>query len=149
MAYNDYGAFVWLNGNRRKDKEDASAFLSDEDTFGEASENIPSGMKIFAALFNNKTINHGVLGDGDIRVICYKQGLPQIVEAADDTDTGYKPVEYYDTESIDYYEYDPINFEYRDYKFHFESGKPYYASMITPEGDTWECKYDYQYGAGF
>ena len=43
MAYSDYGAFVYRNGERRKDKEDAPAFASSQETFGEDINNIPSG----------------------------------------------------------------------------------------------------------
>ena len=51
MAYGDYGAFVYLNGNRMKEYEDC--------TF-------------------NKNLVHGLIQDGDISVACYKQGLPTI-----------------------------------------------------------------------
>lgn len=150
MAYSDYGAFVWLNGNRRTDKEDVATFATDEETFGTDSANVPSGARIWVNLLqqrntnNNISICHGILGDGNVRVECYKQGLPTIVEATED---GFNEVEYCD-EDADYYDYN-IDFEYKDYKFHFESNKPYYAQMVTPEGDVWECEYDYEYGAGF
>ena len=151
MAYSDYGAFVWLNGNRREDKEDVATFATDEETFGTNSANLPSGSRIWVNLLhqketnNNISIHHGILGDGDIRVECHKQGRPCILEA---TEEGFKEIEYCD-ENTDFYEYDPISFEYKGYEFYFESSKPYYAEMITPEGDVWECKYDYFYGAGF
>ena len=153
MAYSDYGAFVWLNGHRRTDKEDVATFASDEETFGTSSDNIPSHMRIWAYLLKAQQegkrdhinhIHHGILGDGNIRVMCHKQGRPHIYEA---TAAGFEEIKYCN-DDIDYYEY-TINFEYKGYKFYFESGKPYYAQMITPEGDIWECQYDYQYGAGF
>lgn len=152
MAYSDYGAFVWLNGKRREDKEDVATFATDEETFGTSSENIPSGARIWVSLINQKDkkvdwvnhIHHGILGDEDIRVMCHKQGLPTIYEA---TENGFNEINYH-KDDIDYYDYGCITFEYKDYKFRFESGKPYYAEMITPSGDKWECKYDYEYGAG-
>lgn len=150
MAYSDYGAFVWLNGNRRKDKEDVAAFATDEETFGTDSANIPSGARLWVNLIHQKntnndtSINHGVLGDGDIRVICYKQGRPTIVEA---TENGFVDVPYCN-EDTDPYDYD-IHFEYKGYKFYFSGTKPYYAQMTTPDGNVWESKYDYGYGAGF
>ena len=153
MAYSDYGAFVWLNDERRKDKEDVAAFATDEETFGESSENIGSGSRIFVNLLyqqiNNTEIyiDHGVLGDGDIRVICYKQGLPCIKERL--SDGTIQEVTYVNLDEVDPYEYDDIHFDYKDHKFYFSSGKPYYAKMETPTGDIWECKYDYGYGAGF
>ena len=152
MAYSDYGAFVWLNGKRREDKEDVATFATDEETFDTSSENIPSGARIWVSLLNQKGkevewvnhIHHGILGDDNIRVMCHKQGLPSIYEATED---GFKKIEYRDKDT-DYYDYE-INFEYKDYKFYFKSNKPYYAKMTTPEGDVWECEYDYEYGAGF
>ncbi len=30
MAYSDYGAFVYLNGERRRDKEDVGVYDTDE-----------------------------------------------------------------------------------------------------------------------
>ena len=152
MAYSDYGAFVWLNGERREDKEDVATFATDEKTFGTSSENIPSGARIWVSILNQKGkevewvnhIHHGILGDDNIRVMCHKQGLPSIYEA---TEKGFNKIEYCG-EDTDYFEYN-IKYEYKGYKFHFESGKPYSAKMITPKGDIWECKYDYFYGAGF
>ena len=153
MAYSDYGAFVWCDGERREDKEDVATFASDEETFGTSSENIPSGARIWVFLLNQKDkdvdwvhhIHHGIMGDGDIRVMCHKQGRPKIYEA---TEAGFEKIKYCDDDT-DLYEYEPISFEYKGYKFYFESGKPYYAKMITPDGHVWECKYDYCYGAGF
>jgi len=150
MAYSDYGAFVYLNGYRRTDKEDVATFATDEETFGMDSAEIPSGSRILMNILhqkdtnNNIRIHHGILGDGDIRVECHKQGRPCIVEATED---GFNEVEYCD-EDTDFYDY-CIDFEYKGYKFHFENGEPYYARMVTPEGDVWECEYDYWYGAGF
>ena len=155
MAYSDYGAFVWLNGKRREDKEDVATFASDEETFGTSSENVPSGARIWASLIKQKAdgkevdwvnnIHHGIMGDGDIRVMCHKQGLPSIYEA---TEKSFEKIKYCEDDT-DYYEYDPISFKYKGYEFYFESGSPYYAEMITPDGDKWECRYDYEYGAGF
>ena len=158
MAYSDYGAFVYLNGERRFDKEDVAGFASDEETFGCDSSEIPSGLRIFKSLLHarqntadNKDlqwvnhIHHGVMGDGDIRVICHKQGLPEVYEV---TENGLQKIEFCSDE-IDYYDYESILFEYKGYKFYFESGSPYRAVMTEPNGDVWECKYDYLFGAGF
>lgn len=86
MAYNDYGAFVYKNGERRRDKEDAPAFASDKEIFGTDIGNVPSALRIFVSLVEGKKygreldwfehIHHGVCGDDSIRVVCHKQGLP-------------------------------------------------------------------------
>ena len=67
-----------------------------------------------------------------------------IYEATDDE---INEVVYY-TDDIDYYDYD-VEYTYKGYKFKFESNEPYYAKMTTPDGDIWECLYDYGYGAGY
>lgn len=120
MAYSNYGAFVFKDGKRRNDKEDVEAL--------------------------DGGYYHGVIGDGNIQVCCYKQGLPRILEkVGEDINT----VECVDKNTIDIFEYPPIKFEYKGYKFYFESGKPHVARMTEPDGTEWECSYDYEYGAGF
>lgn len=154
MAYNDYGAFVYCNGKRREDKEDVAVFDSDEETFGMPSEHVPSGARIWMSLLKKKQegkeynwlshIHHGIMGDGDIRVVCHKQGLPEIYEA---TEEGFKKVEYC-SKDTDYFEYGTVHVAYNNYRFEFNSGHPYTAQMIEPDGTEWLCKYDYGYGAG-
>lgn len=157
MSYIDYGAFVYCNGERRFDKEDVALFSTDEETFGQASENVPSGLRIFVSLLKAKEksktlswvehIHHGIMGDGNVRVLCHKQGLPEIYELHEDGTV--EEVKFYDENTVDYFEYDDIEFEFKGYHFVFRSGKPYYASMTDPDGNTWECRYDYEYGAGW
>ena len=166
MAYSDYGAFVYKNGDRRTDKEDAPMFASSEEAFGMDINQIPSGMRIFQNILHTRTesesrldtltedqkrnlyirdhVTHGVMGDGPIRVRCYKQGLPTIWKLKDD---GYLEEIEYPHEDPD--EYDVINFGYEGYKFKFTNGSPYRAVMIEPDGTTWICFYDYEFGAGF
>lgn len=124
MAYGDYGAFVYRNGNRCKDKEDASLFEAERGVY---------------------KFGHGIMGDGYIRVLCYKQGLPEIYEM---TENGVTEVKYCE-EDIDPYEYDSIKFKHKGYEFVFQGGSPYYAIMREPNGTEWKCEYDYHYGAGF
>lgn len=150
MAYNDYGAYVYCNGNRRHDKEDAILF-DDENVL----KGIPSGVKIFVNILLNKEqknsdswlsrIHHGIMGDGSVRVLCHKQGLPQIYERKED---GTIEEIIYCSENIDSYDYEPINYEYKGYVFNFRSEKPYIAYMKEPDGTWWRCEYDYGYGAG-
>lgn len=78
MAYSDYGAFTYRNGERRRDKEDVGVYDTDE-------ASLPSGARNRANLIKNRErgtdawwqhSQHGVMGDGPVRVACYKQGLP-------------------------------------------------------------------------
>lgn len=156
MAYSDYGAEVYKNGERRRDKEDVALFASDEETFGTSSENIGSGARIWAHLIHKKEqgkeydwiehIHHGIMGDGNIRVMCHKGGLPEIYER---TDEEIKSVEFPISEGTHSYDYGTIKFDYKGYKFVFICGQPYEAYMTEPDGTKWECFYDYMYGAGF
>lgn len=175
MAYSDYGAFVRMNGARRTDKEDVGVFDTDE-------SNLPSGARIFANILKNRKRNndniwdhshHGVMGDGNIRVGCYKQGwptiyhwkdnekAPTILDSSDIIDMlGWhnKPfVEHYldknnkKTYYIDY-EYPVTKFQYEGYQFVFiskQDSNHYVARMTEPDGTEWECEYDYGFGAGF
>lgn len=115
MAYGDYGAFVYLNGQRVKSYEDTSY---------------------------NGNLVHGLIEDGDMHVLCYKQGLPRIFYKD-------KEVEYYG-EDIGFFDFSPFHYEFNGYKFYFNNeDKPYVVEMECPNGDLWRCEYDYCYGAGF
>lgn len=153
MAYNDYGAFVYCNGERRRDKEDAPLIDTEEDY-----SQMASGSKIYANLIalQNKSsddfefswlehIHHGIMGDGPIRVLCHKQGLPEIYDLSSDKPEQVK----YCPEDTDPYEYGIINYEYKGYTFNFRAEKPYVAYMEEPNGTWWRCEYDYGFGAGF
>ena len=124
MAYSNYGAFVYCNGNRRDDKEDCV---------------------LFAEMKANSFADycHGVMGDGNIRVKCYKQYNPEIFERQEDGTI--QQVEYPCEDCFDF----DVRFEYKGYKFAFKAGEPCVATMIEPDGTSWECTYDYCYGAGW
>lgn len=46
MAYSDYGAFVYLNGERRTDKEDVGVYDTDE-------ASLPSGIRVYANIMKH------------------------------------------------------------------------------------------------
>lgn len=154
MAYSDYGAFVYENGNRREDKEDVALFEKPEDTFGTSVENVSSGMRIWASLLRAREsgkelgwidhIHHGTMGDGNIRVLCHKQSLPEVYELMDNGE-----IIEVEVPCEECFEWGVVEFEYKGYKFRFESGEPNVATMIEPDGTEWCCEYDYWYGAGF
>lgn len=86
---------------------------------------------------------HGLIQDGNIIVECYKQGLPSIFKNGEE-------VEYYNDNTIDFFDFEPFHYELDGYKFYFcNKRKPYICEMTTPTGDIWRCEYDYAYGAGF
>lgn len=46
MAYSDYGAFVYLNGERRTDKEDVGVYDTDE-------ASLPTGLRVYANIMKH------------------------------------------------------------------------------------------------
>lgn len=156
MAYGDYGAFVYKNDKRRRDKEDVLAFNLTVETFAVDIDPAELALwkftqpEVYNKVFNYcDNMYHGVCGDGPIRVACYKQGLPRIFESTADE---VKVIPYYDPDKTDRYDFGQLKFEYKGYNFHFEAGnlsEPYIAEMYEPDGTHWYCAYDYEYGAGF
>ena len=166
MAYSDYGAFVYLNGERRTDKEDVGVYDTDE-------ASLPSGLRVYANLIKLncggkwfEQSHHGVLGDGNVRVGCYKQGWPEVYvwEDGKDEPTLYTfddlsrkfgwddYVEYggkrYAADEYDK-EFDFLGWHFRFRGDDFDNTPKYHASMTNLDGETWECDYDYMFGAGF
>jgi len=165
MAYSDYGAFVYRNGERRKDKEDVGVYDTDE-------ASLPSGVRIFANIMKNRGrgtdewcrhSQHGVMGDGQVRVACYKQGLPSSgiyywpegaaapewhdPQSLTDTPGAFRlDYEYGSFEVVKEFGAGEYRFTFTD-KEHAESGR-YEATMTEPDGTQWTCVYDYGYGAG-
>lgn len=170
MAYNDYGAFVYENEKRRNDKEDVPVWGVDVEL------EVGNGARIFANILKNRengatewwqNCQHGVMGDGDVRVACYKQGFPSVyyMESCEVKELtteeiiglcGEKCIDYveeYGGEKYFGYDYD-VHFEFMGREMCFVGNsfgnKPgYYASMKEPDGTEWTCEYDYGYGAGF
>lgn len=165
MAYSDYGAFVYLNGERRTDKEDVGVYDTDE-------ASMPSGLRVYANIMKHpdgfkrfEFPHHGVMGDGSVRVGCYKQRRPEVYEWEDGADEptrytfdglsrkfGWDDHEEYGGRRYETDEYDR-EFDFPGWQFHFWgsdfSGAPRYGATMSREGETWECDYDYMSGAGF
>ena len=165
MAYSDYGAFVYLNGKRRTDKEDVGVYDTDE-------ASTPTGMRVFANIMKLggggewfEQSHHGVMGDGSVRVGCYKQGWSEVYEWKEGAD---EPTRYTFNdfsrkfEWDDYIEYDgrryaPVEydkeFDFLGWHFHFWGddcgGTPAYGATMSRDGENWNCEYDYSFGAGF
>lgn len=154
MAYSNYGSFVYLNGKRRKDKEDVCLY-HDNDVLLPKKEQDSWSDRLY----------HGVIGDGDVRLALYKESFglwdkgkyidifstinERTLERLEEDDSiiiGDNGEKYLD------YEYSPFVVNYRGYIICFESKRTsdhYVAEMITPTGDRWQCIYGYAYGAGW
>ena len=164
MAYSDYGAFVYLNGKRRTDKEDVGIYDD-----GEADP--PSGPRAYATIPKHpgdrewfERSHHGVMGDGSVRVGCYKQGWPEVYAWEVCTD---KPSRYtFDdlSRKFGWDEHDECGgiryapcayhkeFDFLGWHFTFDGdeggGTPKYSAEMERDGEHWECDYDYMFGAG-
>ena len=165
MAYSDYGAFVYLNGERRTDKEDVGVYDTDEAP-------LPSGLRVYANILKHsggcewfEFSHHGVMGDGSVRVGCYKQGWPEVYEWEDGRDKptqhtfddlsrkfGWDGYEEYDGTRYAADKYDE-GFDFLGWHFHFwgndSDESPRYGATMSRDGETWECDYDCMFGAGF
>lgn len=167
MAYSDYGAFVYHNGKRRRDKEDVGVYDTDE-------ASLPTGLRVYANIAKlsesgkwewYKNSHHGVMGDGRVRVGCYKQGWPEIYEWEDGKDEptkytfdylsrkfGWDDYKEYNGKRYEPDEYDK-EFDFLGWHFNFwgdvDGGTPKYGATMSRDGETWDCNYDYMYGAGF
>lgn len=178
MAYSDYGAFVFKNGERRRDKEDVGVYDTDE-------ASLPSGARIYANLLKNmdagtmgdwwRHSQHGVMGDGDVRVACYKERFPSFYvwrEGADaPTKISFESIVYAndweDEDFIERYEGEmycdwEVGYVLNDFTvpdldgyvfsaWHDPDGTAprQVAWMREPDGTVWSCEYDAEYGAGF
>lgn len=165
MAYCDYGAFVYLNGKRRTDKEDIGVYDTDE-------VSLPFGLRVYANIIKHPDdfewfvhLRHGVMGDGSVRVGCYKQSWPEVYEWEDGRNEptqytfdglsrkfGWDDYREYGNTRFALYEYDK-EFDMLGWHFHFWGdicgGTPKYGATMSRNGETWMCNYDYMFGAGF
>ena len=175
MAYSDYGAFVYENGARRRDKEDVGVYDTDE-------ASLPSALRVYANIIKNmgagddvpwwRRSQHGVMGDGKVRVACYKQGFPHFYVWSDgvtdpvcvDFESIVKANGWEGEPFVEYYKGKPYpDFDYELFEFAVpecdgyvfaatgNSGSEapaYWARMVEPDGTVWECYYDCGYGAG-
>lgn len=166
MAYSDYGAFVYLNGKRRNDKEDVGVYDTDE-------AQLPQGMRVWANILKNidsgedkwwEHSHHGVMGDGYVRVGCYKQGWPELYIWEDGKDEptaitydclsrkfGWEDFDEYRGIRCAPYTYHK-EFDFHGWHFTFDGnefgGTPKYSAEMERDGEHWECDYDYGFGAG-
>lgn len=178
MAYSDYGSFVYLNGLRQRDHEDVAVYNN-------AEAELPSGARIYNNIIRNiqentkdkcefdqmsERCHHGVLGNGDIRVAVYKEGITstlifdrknqKIYYADDIIKLAGKDIAPSSKQNCKEY----IKCYYKDYNYTVEIEghkmtfsevfnanvtRPLFkATMTTPDGDEWVCFYGSQYGAG-
>lgn len=155
MAYSNWGAFVYKNGERRTDKEDVGVFDTDEGS-------LPTEMRIFVNIYKNQSnknddwsnhSHHAVLGDDIVRFCGYKSNpelwaiinekpervlLPKIDYDCDDA------WELHDQSG-------ELEVDGKVWKWWFNQYNENMINLklIEPNGDIWLSTCGYQYGAGF
>lgn len=133
---------------------------------------LPTGLRVYANIMKHhdgfewfEFSHHGVMGDGNVRVGCYKQGWPEVYEWEDGEDKptiytfdalsrrfGWDGYEEYGDTRYAADEYDE-EFDFLGWHFHFwgddTGGTPRYGATMSRDGETWECDCDCMFGAGF
>ena len=151
MAYGNWGAFVYQDGNRRRDKEDVGVFDTDEGT-------CPSALRIFANIMKNREkfaegkepwyvhSHHAVLGDDAVRLCGYKGG-PELWVCRDDVPENIELDEDVCADSSDSGEV-KIGDKTWEYSFETYDSNMVNLKLIEPDGTEWTATCGYLYGAG-
>ena len=142
MAYSNWGAFVFCNGKRRKDKEDVIAFdVDDAEKQRQNDQHIDIG-------------SHAVLGDKEIRLCAYKtyprlwrlkEGKvekidiePFLIDTASTED---------DVEEFANYEGEVEGFKFTAHRY--EERRMIDLTLTEPDGTGWISTCGLSYGAGY
>ena len=145
MAYSDYGANVYLNGESMPEYEDAYIYDNDEGGGWKQACCVADASDPYHWL---TSIHHGIVGDNKIRIICHKQHLPDLYVLVENR---IKQINIADITGIEIpsFNWGRVEFQYKGYLFELTSGDPYeedspcVAGLTTPSGDIWMCEYNY------
>ena len=159
MAYSNYGAKVFRNGERMMNRENVGVYDEDEADF-------PSAVRIFANIIKNeekgdtdkwwKHSHHAVLGDGEVRLCAYKDN-PElwIWEEGKNEPERIELIDKQEQEKVwknDYFGKDgEIEVSGKKWKWKFEiiESTMLNLRLTEPDGTTWTATAGYGYGAGF
>lgn len=153
MAYSNWGAFVYKDGERRTDREDVGVFDDDE-------KDLPSGQKIFANILKNMDrqnddfwnhSHHAVLGDGPVRLCGYKAS-PELYKIIGDKVEKVKiPTPDYEKDEWEISADGKVEIygEAWEWKFNQYGGNKIDLHLIEPDGSVWNSTCGYCYGAGW
>jgi len=154
MAYSNWGAFVYRNGERRPDKEDVGVFDTDE-------ADLPSGARIFANIMKRRAqentapwtaSHHAVLGDGPVRVCGYKHEPSLWVWRDDHGEQVALPQPDDTTDQWDLEDQGgTVEVDGQSWRWWFNqyNGNMIDLQLIEPDGTTWTATCGYCYGAGW
>lgn len=143
MAYGNWGAFVYKNGERQKSREDNTPFKEDETQAGY--------WQAFGRADTKLSPHHASLGNGPFRLCGYKS-YPEIFWEGQSVDI--TPYQKGDNPGPDWswYDSDGIEGELNGYKFKAtpsEDPEAVNLELIEPDGTVWSGKSGYGMGAGY
>lgn len=149
MAYSNWGAFVYKNGERRTDKEDVGVWDTDE-------SDLPSGVRIFANIIKNRESgsndfsshsHHAVLGDGNVRLCGYKD-YPLLYTILNGKSEKIPLPFDYDDQSEDTGVIEDDNGELYEWSYQHNGINRIYLRLKEPDGSIWTSTCGYEFGAG-
>lgn len=149
MAYSNWGAFVYKDGERRTDKEDVGVWDTEEAC-------VPTGLRIFANILKNRVrenddwcnhSHHAVLGDGKVRLCGYKcypylyiwvNGKSEAISTR------------YEYGKCTYEDDIPIEVDGETWFYSYDTGdNSVELTLVEPDGSVWTSECGYMIGAGF
>lgn len=133
MAYGNWGAFVYKNGERQKSREDNTPFHEDEEMGGKIR------------------CRHASLGDGDIR-LCGNRCYPELYYKEEKIALAsfYEgETEIFEGEEYILSDKYVMQFEFKGHLIKIEKDETFIElTLIHPDGTKWFSKCGYCYGAG-
>lgn len=146
MAYGNWGAFVYKNGERQKQREDNAPFYEEELTPGyyqafggndEKGNRLSTGKNLYCV--------HASLGNGRLRLCGYKNSPMLFIDGKEvDIDSYKKGLEIEGRWDNSYEgEIDGYSFKVNQY-----DGNMVDLVLIEPDGTKWTSTCGYEYGSG-
>lgn len=144
MAYGNWGAFVYKNGERQRNREDNTPYKEDETQAGY--------WQAFGRSDTRLNPHHASLGSGPFRLCAYKSSPYIFWNGQPIDDAPYQKGENAGTDKWYWYESDGIEGELNGYKFKATPDSDPEAvnlEVTEPDGTVWTGKSGYGMGAGY
>lgn len=144
MAYGNWGAFVYKNGERQRNREDNTPYKED------VLE--PGYHQAFGRTESKLDPHHASLGSGPFRLCGYKSHPVIFWDGESIDDSPYQKGENAGTEEWSWYDSDGIEGELNGYKFKatpFSDHEGVSLWCQDPDGTQWASECGYGMGAGY
>lgn len=142
MAYGNYGAMVFKNGERQQDREDNIPY--------EESESDSGYYLAFARRKEGLNVHHATMGNGIVRFCAYKS-YPCLYVNGEELVIDQFRTDGHDSNDWDFYSH-VFQGEIEGYKFKAMKGNDSYEfvdlQLIEPDGTEWLGRSGYCFGSG-